>query len=170
MADPIAEDSYFQAKLAEFNAKYEEFTRVLAAVIESHPDDAELKHEKTELVERAEWIQGVIKKAQEAINWVNQQMGQASDALDGQLGILPVVAIAGAVAAVSGAIAYMSSWIGDAYIWAKKAQIADQVKAAGGGPAEIRAAIEESDGIMGKLGSIGLLALVGLGFYMWKNR
>lgn len=171
MADPIAENGYFQTKLAEFNAKYDEFTRVLAAVLQADPDDPELRAEKAELIGRAEWIKSAIQKAQDAINWANQQMGQMSDALSGQLGVLPVVAIAAAVAAIAGAVAYMSSWISDAYIWSKKAQIAEQVKAAGGGPVEIRNAIAESGGgILGGLGTVGLLALVGAGWYLWSQR
>ena len=119
----IEEDSYFQAKLNEFNAKYDEFQRVLAAVLSAETTDPKLQAEKAELVGRAEWITTVIQEAKDAINWVSMQVGQFSDTVGGNqnLGILPVVAIAGAVAAIGGAVAYMSSWIGDAYVWSKKA-------------------------------------------------
>ena len=158
----------FDEKVAEFNAKWDEFQRVLAAVTATDPKDAELAQEKTELIGRAHLIESMIQKAKDAINWANMQMGQLSDTMQGNLGVLPAVAIAAAVAAVAGAIAYMSSWISDAYAWSKKAEIARTVVDAGGSPADVQKAIEDANGGLGSLTTVALLAAVG-GLVWWSQ-
>jgi len=169
MAD-IEENGYFQAKLAEFNAKYDEFQRVLNAVLSAQVTDPELQAEKDELVGRANWIQSLIQKAKDAINWVDMQMGQLGDTVGGSqnLGILPVIAVAGAVAAIAGAVAYMTAWISDAYIWSQKAEVANAVERAGGTPDDIARALKEKDGWFGNLATLGILAAVG-GLVWWMQ-
>lgn len=170
MAEAISENGYFQTKLAEFQAKFDEFEGVLSAVTSAQVTDPELKAEQTELIGRADMIQNVIRKTKDSINWAEMQLKQLGDTL-GDLGVFPVVAIAVAAAAIVGAIAYMSSWISDAYAWAKKAEIADTVARAGGSPEAIQQAIaERTGGIFGNIGVIGILAL-GLGAIWWmQNR
>ena len=168
MAETIENNGYFQGKLAEFQAKYDEFEGVLSAITSAKVTDPELKAEQGELIGRADMIQNVIRKTKDSINWAEMQMQQLSDTL-GDLGVFPVVAVAVAAAAIVGAIAYMSSWISDAYAWAKKAEIADTVAAAGGSPDAIQRAIAERSGF-GNIGVIGMLALIGAVVWWSQNR
>lgn len=169
MAETIEDNGYFQTKLAEFNEKFAEFQRVLALLSTTPSRDPQLEAERQELLGRAHWIETIIAKAKEAINWANMQIRQLSDSLSGNLGLLPVVAIAAAVAAIVGAIAYMSAWISDAYSWSKKADIAQSMERAGGSPTDIQRAIAEQNGI-GTIAIIGLLAVAGIGLWLSQNR
>ena len=169
MAEAIEDESEYQrfmAKLAEFNRVYDALVgkgRVAAT-------DPELESEYKELMSDADMIKGVIKRATDAIDWVRMQVDQTVSVFNGMgnLGILPIVAWGAASLAMAGAIAYMSSWISEAYQWAKKAEIAEQMSAAGASGSDIAAAIKQANP-WGNLVTLGGLALAGWLLYRYAK-
>lgn len=150
----------FREKVAEFEKVYQAM-QAKASIAQADP---ELHAEYQTLMSRATLLRTTIQKAMEAIDWVRFQINQAGDAVSGlgNLGVIPLVAWGVAVAAVGGAISAMSYWLSGAHEWSKRAQIAEQIAAAGGTPEEISKALAEP-----AISWWALLGLAGIGAAVW---
>lgn len=132
----------FSERLETFTEKLMEFQRVFALVNATDVSDIEnLQADKESLLSRAGWINATIERAQQAVNWAQQNLSQYEDTFpNDQLGLAPLAVMA-AVAILGTAIAYMGSWISDAYIWSQKAEVAREMLERGASPGEVARAL-----------------------------
>lgn len=162
------EERGFNARLAQFSEMLSKFRATLEALktpqaVEAAESSPQLERERQRLLDQAEWIEGTIGRAQDAILWVRQQLDNAAATLNGHsnLGAVPFVAWGVAAAALTGAIGAMTLWLSSAQEWAARAKVAEAIQAAGGSPAEIRAALPGANGFS----SLLTLAALGIGIY-----
>ncbi len=119
----------FKARIAEFA---EVFTR-LKAIEPQIEQTPELKAEYQDLVSRGNVIETTISTVtgsiNKAVHWFKNVFGMdgLSMANRGQLGALPLLPIA----AISGAMTLIGYWVSDVYVFYKKLEKFDQLRAEG---------------------------------------
>lgn len=175
MADTQTSNEEYDSTYAKFMAKVAEFKRLYSVLVSNPPaasSDPQLKADYDSLMSQANIIQATIQKAMDAVTWVENQIKQVEDAFAGlgnNLGFLPIIAWGVAIAAMLGAIAAITYWISNAYAWAQRAHIADQIKAAGGGAGDINAALNPADhSVTANLKALAFFAVLGLVIYKWS--
>ncbi len=183
MAEGLVDEDvgYIDGIIKDFNTKLDQFNRLVAwfeTKKEVAKSDAALNQEYLAIMKRAEFLQGSIQKAKDAINQLQNMVTNMTpdwlrDWLSGtngdHLGYVPII-IAGAIA---GAIAFLGAWITDAYIVAQKLEAQELAIKAGGDPTKVTQAIFGAQpGTMfgfGTMGTLGLLLLAGGAVFLWQR-
>lgn len=186
MADNTLVDEdvgYIDGIINDFNGKLAEFDRLVTWFKTQEnvaKSDAVLNQEYTELMHRAELLQGTIDKAKDSINQLTNMVTNMTpdwlkswlnDTNGDHLGLVPLL-VAGAI---TGAIAWLGVWITDAYIVAQKLEAQKVAIAAGADPTRTTEALFTENGTggamfgLGSIGTLGLLLLAGGAVYFYNR-
>lgn len=153
----------FKDKASEFSSAYQQIKNS-SAIVANNPT---LKAENARLLKIgatiAEKIQNITGAVDKSYDWLKTSLG--FDAVNDQLGVLPAIPIAVAVAAV----AAMTKFLTDAYIYLDKVEKFEQLQKQVGPDkaASIIAKLDERTSIMGSMfkGVAPILLIAGIWFY-----
>lgn len=167
------EQSYFQARIAAFKAKAQEFGNAFNALLNMEQRasvDPNLKAEWETLSQRGfalkDKVNFVTSKIDAAVNWFKSSFGEYEAPEQSELGILPAVALI-PIAVIATSIALLTKFISDVYIFNKKISEAERLLDMNVSPEQVAKIIEASGGTPLLAGLSPIVKWVVIGGGLW---